>query len=129
MIDVYDMHAQFETIYGDVELVVVTLKKSLYYAEKLKKIAKSSEDVAMAEAAVQTNSLLLATIEGKKSIAEFKKEIREIEECYPEYFQRGRRDIGTSKDNVNAIIHRTEYMINRYDVRYPSYDRRRCDDT
>lgn len=82
----------------------------------------------MAEAAVQTNSLLLATIEGKKSIAEFKKEIREIEECYPEYFQRGRRDIGTSKDNVNAIIHRTEYMINRYDVRYPSYDRRRCDD-
>lgn len=122
------MICKFETIYGDVELVVVTLKKSLYYAEKLKKIAKSSEDVAMAEAAVQTNSLLLATIEGKKSIAEFKKEIREIEECYPEYFQRGRRDIGTSKDNVNAIIHRTEYMINRYDVRYPSYDRRRCDD-
>lgn len=128
MIDAYDLHAQFETIYGDIELVVATLKKSLHYGEKLKKIAKSSADAAMADAVIQTNSLLLATIEGKKSLAEFKREIREIEKRYPEYFQRGRRDIGTSKDNVNAIIHRVEYMMNRYDVRYPSYDRHRCND-
>lgn len=128
MIDAYDLHAQFEMIYGDVELVVATLKKSLEYGEKLKKIAKSSEDAATADAVIQTNSLLLATIEGKKSIAEFKKEIREIERKYPPYFQRGRRDIGTSKDNVNAMIHRVEYMINRYDVRYPNYDRHRCND-
>jgi len=128
MIDAYDIHAQFETIYGDINLVVGVLKKSLEYGEKLKKIAKSSEDVAMANAVIQTNSLLLATIEGKKSIAEFKKEILEIEKRYPEYFQKGRRDIGTSKDNVNAIIHRIEYMINRYDVRYPNYDRHRCND-
>ncbi|MBI5252941.1 MAG: hypothetical protein HY930_00865 [Euryarchaeota archaeon] len=37
MIDAYDLHAQFETIYGDIELVVATLKKSLHYGEKLKK--------------------------------------------------------------------------------------------
>ncbi len=128
MIDAYDLHAQFETIYGDIDLILGVLKKSLEYGEKLKKIARSSEDAAVAEAAIKTARLILDTIEGKKSVAEFKKEIREIEKRYPEYFQRGRRDIGTSKDNVNAIIHRVEYMINRYDVRYPNYDRHRCND-
>lgn len=128
MIDAYDLHAQFETIYGDIDLILGVLKKSLEYGEKLKKIARSSEDAAVAEAVIEMARLILDTLEGKKSVAEFKKEIREIEKRYPEYFQRGRRDIGTSKDNVNAIIHRVEYMINRYDVRYPNYDRHRCND-
>jgi hypothetical protein len=115
-------------IYGDLDLVVSVLKKSLSYGEKLKRIAKKKEDIDMAEATIQTAKAILAAVKGEKSIDDFKKEMWELEKLYPEVFQRGRRDIGTSEDNVKAIIHRVEYMINRYDVKYPSYDRHRCND-
>jgi|Deesub1362A_J573_1020465.scaffolds.fasta_scaffold00057_34 ribosome-binding protein aMBF1 (putative translation factor) len=128
MIDANTLRAQFETIYGDVDLVVNVLQNCVKYGEKLKSIAKRKEDEDMANAAIESNTAMLSAIKGEISVAEFKKKMWELEERYPEYFQRGRRDIGTSKDNVKAIIHRIEYMIDRYDVRYPSYDRHRCND-
>lgn len=129
MIDICDLVGQFEAIYGDIDFVIKSFEKNLRYGEKLKKIAKKQGDIEMAEATIQTNSLIIATLKGEKSINEFKKEIWEIEKRYPEVFKRGRRDIGTSEDAVKAIIHRIEYMINRYDVRYPSYDMHRCNDS
>jgi hypothetical protein len=128
MIDSNNLRAQFEMIYGDVDLVVKVLQNAIKYGEKLKAIAKSPEDIDMADAAIKTNNATLAAIKGEISIDDFKKRMWELEKRYPSYFQRGRRDIGTSKENVNAIIHRVEYMINRYDVKYPQYDRHRCND-
>lgn len=128
MIDANDIRAQFETIYGDVGLVVSLLEKNLRYGEKLKRIAKKKEDIEMADATIQTSNAILATIKGEKSIEEFKKEMLEIEKKYPGVFMRSRRDIGTPKEAVQAIIHRIEYMINRYEVKYPEYDQHRCND-
>jgi ribosome-binding protein aMBF1 (putative translation factor) len=128
MIDANELRAQFETIYGDVDLVVRVLENAIRYGEKLKAIATRKEDEDMAEATIRSNKAILAAVKGEMSIEDFKKEMWALEERYPEVFQRGRRDIGTSKENVQAIIHRVEYMINRYDVKYPSYDRHRSND-
>lgn len=128
MIDANDLRTQFETVYGDVELVVGLLEKNLRYGEKLKKIAKGEYDTEMANATIQTSKAILDAIKGRKSIEEFKKEMLELEKKYSDVFRRGRGDIGTSKEAVHAIIYRVEYMINRYDVKYPEYDRHRCND-
>ncbi len=128
MIDANDLRVQFEIIYGDIELVVGLLEKNLRYGEKLKKIAKEEDDTEMANATIQTSNAILDAMKGRKSIEEFKKEMLELEKKYPEVFRRGRRDTGTSKEAVHAIIYRVEYMINRYDVKYPEYDRHRSND-
>ncbi len=128
MIDANDLRTQFEIIYGDIELVVGLLEKNLRYGEKLKKIAKEEDDTEMANATIQTSNAILDAMKGRKSIEEFKKEMLELEKKYPEVFRRGRRDIGTSKEAVHAIIYRVEYMINRYDVKYPEYDQHRSKD-
>jgi len=128
MIDANDIRAQFETIYGDVDLVAGLLEKNLRYGEKLKKIAKTEGDIEMADATIQTSNVILATMKGEKGIEEFKKEMLDIERRYPKVFLRSRRDIGTSEEAVRAIIHRIEYMVNRYEVKYPEYDQHRCND-
>ncbi|MHC1566856.1 MAG: hypothetical protein ACXQS7_01700 [Candidatus Syntropharchaeia archaeon] len=128
LIDACHIRSQFESIYGDIDLVVSTIERGLRRAEKLKNIAKSRYDMNFAEAAIRTNKLLLETIRNEKSIDQFKEEIWEIEKEYPEFFKRGRIDIGTPEEAVRAIIHRTEYMVDRYDVRYPMYDMHRCGD-
>lgn len=128
MIDANDIRAQFETIYGDVDLVAGLLEKNLRYGEKLKKIAKTEGDIEMADATIQTSNVILATMKGEKGIEEFKKEMLDIERRYPRVFLRSRRDIGTSEEAVRAIIHRIEYMVNRYEVKYPEYDQHRSND-
>ncbi len=125
MIDTNNLRAQFETIYGDIELVVGLLKENRGYAEKLKKIAKVKGDIEMADATIKTSNAMLDAMNGKKG---FKSVMLSLAEEYPAFFERGRRDIGTSEDAVNAIIHRIEYMINRYDVKYPDFDQHRCND-
>lgn len=128
MIDANNLRAQFETIHGDIELVVGLLKENLGYAEKLKKIARVKEDIEMADATTKTSNAMLDAMKGKNGIREFKSVMLSLAEEYPAFFERGRRDIGTSKEAVNAIIHRIEYMINRYDVKYPDFDQHRCND-
>ena len=128
MIDANDIRAQFETIYGDIDLVASLLEKNLRYGEKLKEIADEDEDIEMAEATIQTSNIILATMKGEKGIEDFKKEMMDIERKYPKVFMRSRRDIGTSEEAVRAIIHRIEYMINRYEVKYPEYDQHRSND-
>ena len=128
MIDANDIRAQFETIYGDVDLVVSLLEKNLRYGEKLKKIADEEEDIEMANVTIRSSNAMLDAIRGKKGIEEFKKEMLELEKKYPGVFMRSRRDIGTPKEAVQAIIHRIEYMINRYEVKYPEYDQHRSND-
>ena len=128
MIDANDIRAQFETIYGDIDLVASLLEKNLRYGEKLKEIADEDEDIEMAEATIQTSNIILATMKGEKGIEDFKKEMIDIERKYPKVFMRSRRDIGTSEEAVRAIIHRIEYMINRYEVKYPEYDQHRSND-
>lgn len=128
MIDANDIRAQFETIYGDVDLVAGLLEENLRYGEKLKKIAKTEGDIEMADATIQTSNVILATMKGEKGIEEFKKEMLDIERRYPKVFLRSRRDIGTSEEAVRAIIHRIEYMVNRYEVKYPEHDQHRCND-
>jgi len=93
------------------------------WASRLKAIAKAEEDVDMADCTLATNDLFLSTMRGETSIPQFKDRIWELERRYPEVFKRGRIDSGTPEGAVEAIIFRVEYMINRYDVRYPSFDR------
>jgi len=128
MIDACHTRANTEALYGEFDIVAKELSKGIRYAGKLKRIAKSQRDLDVAEAALQTNSLILATLRGEKTPEELRKGMWEIEAKYPSYFLRGRRDIGTSKDAVAAIIHRFEYAADRYDAKYPSYDMHRCND-
>ena len=128
MIDANDIRAQFETIYVDIDLVASLLEENLRYGEKLKEIADKEGDIEMAEATIQTSNIILATMKGEKGIEDFKKEMIELEKTYSKVFMRSRRDIGTSEEAVRAIIHRIEYMINRYEVKYPEYDQHRSND-
>jgi hypothetical protein len=128
MIDAKTLTALFETIYGDVDLVVSMLNDAIKYGRKLKEISSKKEDEEVAEAAIRSSTAILKVLKGEINMEEFKKEMWALEDKYPSFFQRGRRDIGTSKENVQAIIHQVEYMLNRYDVKYPNYDRHRCND-
>lgn len=128
MVDACHTRSQFEMIYGDMDLVTSTVNRGSKWAERLKDIATAQEDIDMAECTLATNQLYLSTMRGETSIPEFKERIWELEQRYPEVFKRGRIDIGTPEDAVRAIIFRVEYMINRYDVKYPSYDMHKSDD-
>jgi hypothetical protein len=128
MIDACHTRIQFETVYGDMELVYHTIERSTKWASRLKVIAKEEEDVDMADCTLATNDLFLTTMRGETSIKEFKDRIWELERRYPEVFKRGRIDSGTPEGAVEAIIFRVEYMINRYDVRYPSFDMHKSND-
>ncbi len=71
---------------------------------------------------------MLGAIKGEIDMREFKKRMLKLEEKFSDVFCRTRRDIGTSKEAADGIIYRMEYMINRYDVKYPDYDSHRCND-
>ena len=128
MIDACHTRIQFETVYGDMDLVHHTIKRSSKWASRLKAIATAEEDVRMADCTIATNDLFISTMEGRTSIKGFKERIWELEHTYPEVFKRGRIDSGTSEGAVQAIIFRVEYMINRYDVKYPSFDMHKSND-
>ncbi len=128
MIDACHTRIQFETVYGDMELVYQTIERSSKWASRLKEIATSEEDVDMSDCTLATNELFLSTMHGETSISQFKDRIWELERRYPEVFKRGRIDSGTPEGAVKAIIFRVEYMINRYDVRYPSFDMHKSND-
>ncbi len=128
MIDLYNFLAQVESIHGDVDLFVRLVEKSINYSEKLKKIAKSEYDKKMAEANTRMNRIIMSVLRREIEIEEFKEKLWELEKEYPEFFARGKRDIGVPEETVRAIIHKVEYMVNRYDVKYPFYDMHRCND-
>ena len=128
MIDACHTRIQFETVYGDMDLVYHTIERSSKWASRLKAIAEAEEDVDMADCTLATNDLFLSTMRGETSIPQFKDKIWELERRYPEVFKRGRIDSGTPEGAVEAIIFRVEYMINRYDVRYPSFDMHKSND-
>lgn len=128
MIDLYNFLAQVESIHGDVDLFVRLVEKSIHYSEKLKKIAKSEYDKRMAEANTRMNRIIMSVLRREIEIEEFKEKLWELEKEYPEFFARGKRDIGVPEETVRAIIHKVEYMVNRYDVKYPFYDMHRCND-
>ncbi|HDM36097.1 MAG TPA: hypothetical protein ENG09_02415 [Candidatus Syntrophoarchaeum butanivorans] len=127
MITYYNGWAEFESIYGDIDLVVRYLKRALKYAEKLKGVASTEYDKQVAEANIRKNRLILSLFEDKISLSEFKAGMMELER-YPLAFARGREDIGTAKEAIEGTIHRIEYTYDRYDVRYPVYDMHRCGD-
>ncbi|MEA1944458.1 MAG: hypothetical protein U9N07_03865 [Euryarchaeota archaeon] len=128
MIDACHTRIQFETVYGDMDLVANTIGRSSKWASRLKDIATAEEDIEMADCTLKTNDLFISTMEGRTSMKEFKDRIWELEQRYPEVFKRGRIDSGTPEGAVEAIIFRVEYMINRYDVRYPSFDMHKSND-
>ena len=127
MIAYYNGWAEFESTYGDIDLVVRYIKRALKYAEKLKNVASSDQDVQVAEANIRKNRLILSLFEGKISVSAFKGGMRKIEE-YPLAFIRGREDIGSAKDAIEATIHRIEYTYDRYDIKYPNFDMHRSGD-
>ncbi len=128
MIDYYTFLAQVESIHGDIDLVASFIEKSLNYAKKLKESARDEYDEKIANAAIEMNELILAVMKREILVEDFKDKLWEVEKKYPEFFARGHRDIGTPEEAVRAIIHRIEYMVNRYDVKYPFYDMHRCND-
>ncbi|MHC1565690.1 MAG: hypothetical protein ACXQS6_05165, partial [Candidatus Syntropharchaeales archaeon] len=80
MIAYYNGWAEFESIYGDIDIVVRYLKRGLKYAEKLKDVASDDRDVQVAEANIRKNRLILSLFEGKISVSAFKDGMRKIEE-------------------------------------------------
>jgi len=128
MIDIYHFLAQVESIHGDVDLVVSYIEKCLSYARKLKESARDEYDEKMANAVIEMYELVLSTMRREILVEDFKEKMWELEKKYPEFFDRGHRDIGKPEESVRAIIHRIEYMVNRYDVKYPFYDMHRCND-
>jgi len=127
MIAYYNGWAEFESVYGDIDLVVRYLKRSLKYAEKLKRVALSEMDIHVAEANIRKMRLTLSLFEGKIPVSEFKKGMHELEK-YPLAFIRGREDSGTPEEAIAATIHRIEYTYDRYDVKYPEFDTHRSGD-
>ncbi|RLG34782.1 hypothetical protein DRN98_02145, partial [Methanosarcinales archaeon] len=88
MIAYYNGWAEFESIYGDIDLVVHYLKRGLKYAERLKRVASSERDIHVAEANIRKARLILSLFEEKISVSEFKKGMKELEK-YPIAFKRG----------------------------------------
>ncbi|NIA09713.1 MAG: hypothetical protein GWP10_08285, partial [Nitrospiraceae bacterium] len=67
MIDACHTRIQFETVYGDMELVYQTIERSSKWASRLKEIATSEEDVDMSDCTLATNELFLSTMHGETS--------------------------------------------------------------
>ncbi|MEL9998713.1 MAG: hypothetical protein QXG55_04585 [Thermoplasmata archaeon] len=70
----------------------------------------------------------IEALEQKISICEAKEKILELAKEYPESFLLNRENIGDAKKSAYGYIHRLEYAINRYDVKYPYFNMQRCDD-
>ncbi|MCI4434106.1 MAG: hypothetical protein RXP30_00705 [Thermoplasmata archaeon] len=67
-------------------------------------------------------------LEQRITIKEAKERLIALSKDYPEIFMLDREYTGDVNKSVNGYIHRLEYAINRYDIKYPYYNMQRCDD-
>ncbi len=67
-------------------------------------------------------------LEQRITICEAKEKILRLSDEYPEVFLLDRENTGDAKKSALGYIHRLEYAINRYDIKYPHFNMQRCDD-
>ncbi|MDP8011949.1 MAG: hypothetical protein ACP5F1_00960 [Thermoplasmata archaeon] len=70
----------------------------------------------------------IQALEGKITISQAKKELENLSVEFPEVFLLDRLGTGSVQRSLNGYIHRLEYSINRYDIKYPYFNMQRCDD-
>lgn len=109
-----------DLIYGEIKGAYNAMKEILKLSEK----GKRRIDIGLKMfAEINMNAL-----EGKITVSQAKKELEKLAVEYPEVFLIDRESIGDPEKSCKGYIHRLEYAINRYDVKYPYYNMQRCDD-
>ncbi len=107
-----------DLIYGDI--------KSAHKA--LEKILKISENKSKMEGFREFARIQIDALDGKITVNEAKRRLKELSLNHPEVFMLDRENTGSVKKSLNGYIYRLEYSINRYDVMYPKFNMQRCDD-
>ncbi|HEU12832.1 MAG TPA: hypothetical protein ENO35_01940 [Euryarchaeota archaeon] len=67
-------------------------------------------------------------LEHKITLKQAKEKILSLSGEYPEVFMLDREFTGDATRSAYGYIHRLEYSVNRYDIKYPYYNMQRCDD-
>jgi len=107
-----------DLIYGDI--------KSAHRA--LEKILKISEKSNELEGFGEFAKIHIDALDGKITVNEAKRRLKELSKKHPEVFLLDRENTGSVEKSLNGYMYRLEYSINRYDVRYPYFNMQRCDD-
>ncbi len=118
LLRIYQSILNTNLIYGDI--------KSAHRAlEKIFKISQKNNEL---EGFGEFSKIHIDALDGKITVNEAKKRLRDLSLKHPEVFLLDRDNTGSVEKSLNAYIHRLEYSINRYDVHYPYFNMQRCDD-
>lgn len=109
-----------DLIYGEINGAYKAMKKLEKISEKKK--------TRIYEGLKMFAEINIDALEGKITISEAKRKLEDLSIKYPEIFLIDRNDTGTVEKSLKGYIHRLEYAINRYDVKYPYFNMQRCDD-
>jgi len=109
-----------DLIYGEINGAYKAMKRLYNISEK----GRSS----IYEGLKKFAEINLNALEGKISISQAKKELEELSKSHPEIFLIDREGTGSVEKSLKGYMHRLEYSINRYDIKYPYFNMQRCDD-